>query len=137
MRRLYLLIYLAVLASLAVFALVAGLLWRQIADAGPAGQAFSLAATLAQNVLPPAGARARMAPAIFCHGFSTNTNRGATRRTSPSPRRVSRPAIASLLLPGCYILSATNVWHDLPCLGHNYQIINLHSPEGVCHCLRL
>lgn len=57
MRRLYLRIYLAVLASLAVFALVAGVMWRQIADAGPAGQAFAFAATLAQNILPPADAR--------------------------------------------------------------------------------
>ncbi|HSF04922.1 MAG TPA: ATP-binding protein [Methylomirabilota bacterium] len=56
MRRLYLRIYLAVLASLAVFALVAGVLGRQLGDAGPAGQAFAVAGTLAQNVLPPAGA---------------------------------------------------------------------------------
>ena len=56
MRRLYLRIYLAVLASLAVFALAAGLLWRQFGEDGPWSQAYEVAATLAQNVLPPAGA---------------------------------------------------------------------------------
>jgi signal transduction histidine kinase len=56
MHRLYLRIYLAVLASLAAFALVSGFLWRQLGDAGPAGHAFEVAGTLAQNVLPPAGA---------------------------------------------------------------------------------
>jgi signal transduction histidine kinase len=56
MHRLYLRIYLAVLASLAAFALVSGFLWRQLGDAGPAGHAFEVAGTLAQNVLPPANA---------------------------------------------------------------------------------
>src|SRR3989441_11236328 len=56
MRRLYLRIYLAVLVSLAVFALCAGFVWRQFGDAGPASHAFDVAGTLAQNVLPPAGA---------------------------------------------------------------------------------
>jgi signal transduction histidine kinase len=56
MRRLYLRIYLAVLASLAAFALVSGFLWRQLGDAGPVGHAFEVAGTLAQNVLPAAGA---------------------------------------------------------------------------------
>ena len=56
MRRLYLRIYLAVLVSLAVFAVCWGLVWRQLGDPGPAGHAFDVARTLAQNVLPPAGA---------------------------------------------------------------------------------
>jgi signal transduction histidine kinase len=56
MRKLYLRIYLAVLASLAAFAVVAGILGRQLGDGGPAGHAFAVAGTLAQNVLPPAGA---------------------------------------------------------------------------------
>ena len=56
MRRLYLRIYFAVLASLAVFALAAGLLWRQVGDRGPAGHVLDVAAILAQNVLPPVGA---------------------------------------------------------------------------------
>ncbi|MGQ0545923.1 MAG: ATP-binding protein [Betaproteobacteria bacterium] len=53
MRRLYLRIYLAVLASLAVFVLAAGILWRHVGQ--PGGQ-FEIAATLALNALPPAGA---------------------------------------------------------------------------------
>jgi two-component system, OmpR family, sensor histidine kinase RstB len=56
MRKLYVRIYLAVLASLAAFALASGFLWRQLGDGGPAGHAIEVAATLAQNVLPPAGA---------------------------------------------------------------------------------
>ena len=56
MHRLYLRIYLAVLASLAAFALVSGALWRQLGDGGPAVHAFEVAGTLAQNVLPPADA---------------------------------------------------------------------------------
>jgi len=56
MRRLYLRIYLAVLASLAVFAVCSGLVWHQFGDFGPAGHAFDVAGRLAQNVLPAAGA---------------------------------------------------------------------------------
>ena len=53
MKKLYLRIYLAVLASLIVFAVAAGLLWRQLGLGGPQSE---IAATLAQNALPPAGA---------------------------------------------------------------------------------
>jgi signal transduction histidine kinase len=56
MRKLYLRIYLAVLASLAAFALASAVVWRQLGDAGPPGHAFEVAGTLAQNVLPPATA---------------------------------------------------------------------------------
>ncbi|MDA0226162.1 MAG: HAMP domain-containing sensor histidine kinase [Proteobacteria bacterium] len=56
MRKLYLRIYLAMLASLVVFALAAGILWRQFADGGREG--FEVAATLAQNALPAVGAAA-------------------------------------------------------------------------------
>src|SRR2546429_9133551 len=56
MRKLYIRIYFAVLASLAAFALAAGLLWRAFGDDGPWSQAYEVAATLAQNALPPAGA---------------------------------------------------------------------------------
>ncbi len=56
MRKLYVRIYFAVLASLAVFALAAGLLWRAFGETGPWNQAYEVAATLAQNALPPVGA---------------------------------------------------------------------------------
>jgi signal transduction histidine kinase len=53
MKRLYLRIYLAVLASLLAFALVAGFLWRQLGSGGPQSE---FAATLAGNALPAASA---------------------------------------------------------------------------------
>ena len=54
MRRLYLRIYLAVLASLAIFALAMALLWHRYAGDGPPAQVLEVAATLARNILPPA-----------------------------------------------------------------------------------
>src|SRR2546425_7736380 len=56
MRKLYVRIYFAVLASLAVFALAAGLLLRAFGEDGPWSQGYEVAAKLAQNALPPAGA---------------------------------------------------------------------------------
>jgi len=55
MRRLYLRIYLAVLASLAVLAIGSAVLWRAFGDASPARTAFDVAATLAHNALPAPG----------------------------------------------------------------------------------
>jgi signal transduction histidine kinase len=56
MRKLYVRIYFAVLASLGAFALAAGLLWRTFSEDSPWSQPYDVAATLAQNALPPAGA---------------------------------------------------------------------------------
>ena len=53
MRRLYLRIYLAVLASLAAFALGAALLWHTLGEPRATDQPW---ATIARNVLPSAGA---------------------------------------------------------------------------------
>jgi len=55
MRRLYLRIYLAVIASLAVFALVAALAWHSFGEAWVSDETL---ATVARNVLPPAAAPA-------------------------------------------------------------------------------
>jgi signal transduction histidine kinase len=55
MRKLYLRIYLAVVASLAAFALVAGLAWRSFGEAWVSDETL---ATVARNVLPPAVAPA-------------------------------------------------------------------------------
>jgi signal transduction histidine kinase len=52
MRRLYLRIYFAVLASLAVFALAAAALWHAVAEPRDGGEL----ALIARNVLPPASA---------------------------------------------------------------------------------
>jgi signal transduction histidine kinase len=54
MRRLYFRIYLAVLASLIVFALAAGLLWRTLGEWGGAWQGGEMVSQFAQNILPPA-----------------------------------------------------------------------------------
>ncbi len=54
MKRLYLRIYLAVLASLTVLALAAGVFWHHFSDDGPPGQMAEAIATLALNSLPPA-----------------------------------------------------------------------------------
>ena len=53
MRKLYLRIYLAVVASLAVFALVAGLAWRSFGQPWWSDETLT---TVARNVLPPAAA---------------------------------------------------------------------------------
>ncbi|HUM15709.1 MAG TPA: HAMP domain-containing sensor histidine kinase [Candidatus Nitrosotalea sp.] len=58
MRRLYLRIHAAVLASLVAFALVAGLLWHLLGEGGPGRYAFEVAGVLAQNALPPVDAPA-------------------------------------------------------------------------------
>jgi signal transduction histidine kinase len=55
-KRLYFRIYVAVLASLLVFALAAGALWRTFAGNATPWQGTEVAAQLAQNVLPPASA---------------------------------------------------------------------------------
>jgi signal transduction histidine kinase len=56
MTRLYLRIYLAVLAVLALLALAAGLLWHFLGDAGPAARMRENVAQLVANALPAADA---------------------------------------------------------------------------------
>jgi signal transduction histidine kinase len=55
MRHLYLKLYLTVVASLVVFVLVAGFLWRELVTASPP-PGLDLAAEVAQGALPPATA---------------------------------------------------------------------------------
>jgi signal transduction histidine kinase len=52
-KRLYLQLYLTVVLSLVVFALVAGYLWRVLVHVAPPPQATELAAEIAQGALPP------------------------------------------------------------------------------------
>jgi signal transduction histidine kinase len=54
MRRLYLYIYVTVVASLALFVLVAALMWRQLAAVSPQSQVLETVAALAQAALPAA-----------------------------------------------------------------------------------
>lgn len=56
MRKLYLRIYFALLASLVAFAIATALLWHAMGEQGPWSGALEMAGTLAQNVLPPAAA---------------------------------------------------------------------------------
>ena len=56
MKRLYLQLYLTVVLSLLVFALVAGYLWRVLVHVAPPPQAAELAGEIAQGALPPPGA---------------------------------------------------------------------------------
>ncbi|MFN0038509.1 MAG: sensor histidine kinase [Burkholderiales bacterium] len=56
MRRLYFRIYAAMLASLVVFALCVGLLWRTLSDTDRSWPAIEAAGQFAANLLPPATA---------------------------------------------------------------------------------
>jgi signal transduction histidine kinase len=55
-RRLYRQIYVTVVASLALFAVIAGFLWHTLTEASPAKQAFEILSELAQASLPEADA---------------------------------------------------------------------------------
>jgi signal transduction histidine kinase len=56
LKRLYLRIYFAVLATLVVLALAAGFLWSRFEEYGPSGRMRESIATLVANALPPADA---------------------------------------------------------------------------------
>ena len=56
MTRLYLQLYLTVVASLVVFAIAAGWLWRVLVQVAPPPQTYALASEIAQGALPPADA---------------------------------------------------------------------------------
>ena len=56
MRKLYLQLYLTVVASLIAFAIAAGWLWRVLVEVAPPPHAYALASEIAQGALPPAGA---------------------------------------------------------------------------------
>jgi two-component system, OmpR family, sensor histidine kinase RstB len=56
MKRLYLQVYLTVVASLLLVVLAAGAMWRLTVEAGPASQAFELAGEVAAAALPAADA---------------------------------------------------------------------------------
>ena len=56
MRRLYLKIYLTIIASLFLVVLVAGAVWRWGAGGPPGAQVFEIAGEIASLALPPADA---------------------------------------------------------------------------------
>ncbi len=55
MKRLYLQVYLTLVATLLVFVLVAGVFWRELADRAGYGQFAGLASEVVEAVLPPPG----------------------------------------------------------------------------------
>jgi len=55
-KKLYLQLYLTVVASLVVFAIAAGWLWRVLVEVAPPPHAYELASEIAQGALPPADA---------------------------------------------------------------------------------
>jgi signal transduction histidine kinase len=95
MRRLYLRIYFAVLASLALFAIAAGILWHTVADPHAGDEVL---ATIARNVLPAPGASAaeqqaalerlaREVPVDLALFSADGRPLGAVGDSLPAPRR--------------------------------------------------
>lgn len=64
MHRLYLHIYLTVIVILALFVLVAGFMWRQLAAVSPQGQVIEIVAGLAHAALPAVEPRAAQQAAL-------------------------------------------------------------------------
>ena len=107
MRRLYFRIYLAVLASLLVFAVAAGVLWRTVGSDGASWPGMALAAQLVQNMLPAVGApRTEQQAALERIGANLHADISlfaadrsvlaaiGTALPEPSPASESRPAPA-------------------------------------------
>ncbi|MDH4191509.1 MAG: HAMP domain-containing histidine kinase [Betaproteobacteria bacterium] len=94
MTRLYLRVYVALVASIAVFALAAGFLWRQVFEAPGARQGLEVAAALAQQALPPADA----APAAQQSGLARLAGILGTELTLYAPDR-ARIAVVGEPLP--------------------------------------
>jgi signal transduction histidine kinase len=59
MRRLYLQVYLTIVASLVLVVLTAGLLWHFVAGFGPFGQQFEVAGEVLAELVPPASSPAQ------------------------------------------------------------------------------
>src|SRR6266545_852031 len=59
MRRLYLQVYLTIVASLVLVVLTAGLLWHFVAGVGPFGPQFEVAGEVIAELVPPANAPAQ------------------------------------------------------------------------------
>ena len=141
MRKLYLRIYLAVLASLVVFALAAGILWRQLGEhTGP----HEIAATLALNALPPADAPREQHQAALerlaanLHADisifnSQNQLLGAVGKPLPVPGREgwSRQAWAVQLDDGRWMSARLYRQHRHPALGLFFTLALVALAVGV------
>jgi signal transduction histidine kinase len=125
MRRLYLQIYLALVASLAVFAVGAALLWRGLLHNAPTAQTAEIAAEVAAGALPAPGATPEEQQRAL-ERLSANGRVWATL-TAPDGRVLARVGPAdgsaqrwtgwSLVLPDGRILSARLPRHTRPSIG--------------------
>jgi signal transduction histidine kinase len=101
MRRLYLQVYLTIVASLVLVVLTAGLLWHFVAGFGPFGQQFEVAGEVIAELVPPANAPAQAQQQAIDHLaerlgadlalFSRNNEPlAAAGRPLPAPSRNGR-----------------------------------------------
>jgi len=101
MRRLYLQVYLTIVASLVLVVLTAGLLWHFIAGVGPFGPQFEVAGEVIAELVPPANAPAQMQQQVIerlaqrlgadlALFSSTNETLAAAGRPLPPPSRNGR-----------------------------------------------
>jgi signal transduction histidine kinase len=101
MRRLYLQVYLTIVASLVLVVLTAGLLWHFFAGVGPFGPQFEVAGEVIAELVPPASAPAQMQQQVIerlaerlgadlALFSSTNQTLAAAGRPLPPPSRNGR-----------------------------------------------
>jgi hypothetical protein len=102
MRRLYLQVYLTIVASLVLVVLTAGLLWHFVAGVGPFGPQFEVAGEVIAELVPPANAPlpaqqqaierlAERLSADLALFSRTNEPLAAAGRPLPAPSRNGRP----------------------------------------------
>jgi signal transduction histidine kinase len=153
MRKLYLRVYFALLASILVFALAAGFLWRQVFESPGARHGLEVAAALAQQALPPAGAsldeqQAGIAQLGKILGtdlslFAADRSRiAAVGESLPAPAEDRRragwlrradgpPALALPLADGRWLVARTVRWQRHPAFGLFLTLALLALAVGV------
>jgi signal transduction histidine kinase len=153
MRRLYLRVYVALLASVVVFALAAGFLWRQVFEAPGARHGLEVAAALAQQALPPASASvaeqqaglARLGKILGTDLslFAADRSRlGAVGEPLPAPAEDRRragwlrradgpPSLALPLEDGRWLVVRTARWRRHPAFGLFMTLALLALAVGV------
>jgi signal transduction histidine kinase len=152
-RRLYLRVYVALLASILVFALAAGFLWRQVFESPGARHGLEVAAALAQQALPPPSASAAEQQAGLARLgkilgtdlslFAADRARlAAVGEPLPAPaedrrragwlRRVDGPpALALPLADGRWLVARTERWQRHPAFGLFITLALLALAVGV------
>jgi len=153
MRRLYLRVYFALLASILVFALAAAFLWRQVFEAPGARHGLEVAAALAQQALPPPTASAAEQQAGLARLgkilgtdlslFAADRSRlAAVGEPLPAPaedrqragwlrRADGPPALALPLADGRWLVARTARWRRHPAFGLFMTLAVLALAVGV------